>query len=234
MTSVTHLLAESTPWLQRYGYFAVALSVMLEGTGIPLPGLTLMGGAAVLAAQGALNVTWVWLIAWLAATAGDNLGYWVGHAGGSRLLLRTGIGRTRLGRLRGFFRHYGVWLILFGRFVDGTRQLNGLVAGSARMPYRRFLAADAIGTLGWVSLWVAGLYTLDRHALALHGLLVQIRPHIIATVATLLFLGAAVSWWIHAAARRPQRRKTHKPVRTASHARATHGCRCGKPKGEPR
>jgi len=178
MTGLEGILAEAAPWLHRYGYAAVAFAVMLEGTGIPLPGTILTSGAALLAGQGELSVLAVWSTAWLAATAGDNLGYWLGRSGGRRLLLRGGVSRRRLARLGGFFRRYGVWLLLFGRFFDGTRQLDGLVAGSAQMPWPRFFAADLVGSAFWVTVWVVGPYALDKHAAVLHRWLGYINPWI--------------------------------------------------------
>ena len=191
MSGFEQMLAEAAPWLHRYGYAAVAVSVMLEGTGIPLPGAILMGVAALLADRGEMNVKAVLLTAWLAAMAGDNLGYWIGRGGGRRLLLKAGASHRRLARFDGFFRRFGIWLILFGRFFDGTRQLDALVAGSARMPWPRFALADVAGTALWASTWVIGLHTLDRHAASLHRLLAHINPWVagvsLAGLLTLLY-----------------------------------------------
>ncbi|MGD2081524.1 MAG: DedA family protein [Chromatiales bacterium] len=192
MTGLEHMLAEAAPWLHRYGYGALAAAVLLEGMGIPAPGEILLAGAALLAGRGEMSLPAVLLSAWAAAVAGDNLGYCVGRAGGRRLLLRAGVSRHRLVRFDRFFRRFGVWLILFGRFFDGTRQLDGLVAGSARMPWPRFLLADLAGVSLWVLVWVIGLYTADRHGAALHRWLIQINPWVaalaLASLATTLLL----------------------------------------------
>jgi membrane protein DedA with SNARE-associated domain len=205
MTGFEQMLAEAAPWLHRYGYTAVAVAVMLEGIGIPLPGVILMGGAALLAGRGEMSLTALVLTAWLAAAAGDNLGYWIGRGGGRRLLLRAGVSRRRLVRFDGFFRRYGIWLILFGRFFDGTRQLDGLVAGSARMPWPRFALADIVGAALWVSTWALALYDLDRHAVPLHQLLAHINPWVAGTA--LVVLASTLYWLFRRSA--PQPRTLH-------------------------
>lgn len=188
MTSIDHLLVEANPWLDRYGYAALAASVMLEGMGVPTPGAILMGGAALLAARGEFSAAGVWLTCVTAAVAGDNLGYWIGRRGGRRLLLRAGVNRRRLARLHRFFNRFGVWLIVSGRFFDGTRQLDGLVAGSAGMPWTRFLAADCVGATAWVSVWVFGLISFDHHAATLHRVLVAVNPWVAGSVLTALVI----------------------------------------------
>ena len=188
MTAYHQILAVAAPWLHHYGYLVLALAVLVEGAGIPLPGAILMMGAALLAGRGEMSMPLVLLTAWIAAVAGDNLGYWIGHNGGRRLLLRAGVSRRRLARFDGFFNRYGVWLILFGRFFGGTRQLNGLVAGSARMPWGEFFLADLSGAALWVSVWVIGLYFLDRHGTLLHLLLLKINPWVALLVLTALII----------------------------------------------
>ncbi len=49
MSGLAHWATAALPWIQEYGYWAVALTVLLEGAGIPMPGATLMSGAALLA-----------------------------------------------------------------------------------------------------------------------------------------------------------------------------------------
>jgi membrane protein DedA with SNARE-associated domain len=193
MSGFQHILAMAAPWLHQYGYLVLALAVMVEGTGIPAPGAILLIGAALLAGRGEMNMPLVLLTAWAAAVVGDNLGYWLGRRGGRRLLLRAGVNRHRLVRFDGFYNRYGIWLILFGRFFDGTRQLNGLVAGSARMPWGEFFLADLSGAALWASVWVIGLFSLDRQGSLLHLFLLRINPWVAmlafaALLTTLYFL----------------------------------------------
>jgi membrane protein DedA with SNARE-associated domain len=205
MNGFEQMLAEVAPWLHRYGYAALAMAVLLEGTGIPLPGAILLGGAVLLAGRGEVSLTAVVLTAWPAAVAGDNLGYWIGRSGGRRLLLKVGVSRRRLVRFDGFFRRYGIWLILFGRFFDGTRQLDGLVAGSARMPWPRFALADVGGTALWVFTWILAVSALGRHAAPLDRLLAHINPWVAGTA--LVVLASTLYWLFRRSV--PQRRTLH-------------------------
>jgi hypothetical protein len=55
-----------------------------QGFGIPTPGQSLLVVVAVLAGEGSLSVGFVVVTAWLAAIAGDNVGYWIGRGGEER------------------------------------------------------------------------------------------------------------------------------------------------------
>ena len=53
--------------------------------------------------------------------------------------------------------------VVFARFVNVLRQLNGVVAGTVRMDWRRFLAFNALGGTLWVLAWtVAGFHKTAR------------------------------------------------------------------------
>ncbi|AHV92472.1 hypothetical protein D554_0504 [Bordetella holmesii 30539] len=79
-----------------------------------------------------------------------------------RLLVRYGhlvkITPERLAALEEQFRKRGLYLVMGARFVVVLRQLNGLIAGSAGMPFHRFLAANVVGALAWTAVWGAGPY----------------------------------------------------------------------------
>ncbi len=171
MSEFAELLTAAEPWLRHYGYLALGAAVGMEGFGVPLPGETLLIGAALLAERGDFFIGSVLAVAWLAAFSGDNLGYLTGRYGGHRLLRKMGVSAQRLGRLRGFFVRYGAVVLLLGRFFDGTRQLDGLIAGSVRMPWWRFALFDGLGVTMWVGVWGCGVYALEAHAAMLHHLI---------------------------------------------------------------
>ncbi|MGH8377368.1 MAG: DedA family protein [Gammaproteobacteria bacterium] len=155
------------PYLTQYGYPVIFLVIFAESFGLPLPGQTLLIAAALLAVHGKLNITLVLLTAFLAAVIGDSCGYWIGYMGGRRLILRFGkylrIGEPQVRRMEATFLKYGGWFVTFARFFDVLRQVNGIVAGAASMPFKRFLVFNITGALLWVAVWGLGSFHLGRH-----------------------------------------------------------------------
>ena len=141
----------------QYGYFAVFVALLAEGAGIPLPGETVLLIASALAARPTgLNLKWVALVAFCTTSAGDNIGFYVGRAGGQVLLDRFGrrfrIRPRTIQRGRDFIDRHGSLGVFCARFIAGLRVLNGLVAGSLLMSWPRFFLFDILGAACWVGL----------------------------------------------------------------------------------
>jgi membrane protein DedA with SNARE-associated domain len=73
-----------------YGYAGVALTVFVEGFGVPAPGETAIIAGAGAAGHGRLYIVLVAAIAFAAAVCGDSVGYLIGRLGGRRLVPRYG------------------------------------------------------------------------------------------------------------------------------------------------
>lgn len=160
--------------LGTYGYAAVLAFVMVESIGIPFPGETMVIAAALYAgATHHLDVELIWAAAAAGAIIGDTIGFGVGHWGGYRLLLRHGHlvrideGKLKLGRL--IFARHGGKVVFFGRFVSVLRTYAAFLAGTNRMPYRRFLAFNAAGGIVWAGAYAFGFYYLGTALKSLRG-----------------------------------------------------------------
>ncbi|TMM35032.1 MAG: DedA family protein [Actinobacteria bacterium] len=156
-----------TGLLEQYGYLAIVALVFVESFGVPAPGQTIIIVGAAYASHGHLDVVAVGLCAFVAAVVGDCVGYLIGRYGGHRLVLRFGryvrLTRDRLMRVERFMARHGPRIVAVARFVDGLRQLNGVVAGTVELPWRRFLLFNAIGAALWVGVWAtAGYLAGDR------------------------------------------------------------------------
>lgn len=156
-----------TGLVAQYGYLTVFVIVGLESTGVPLPGETTLVAAGLYAgATHRLNIFGVVLAAAAGAILGDNLGYLVGHWGGYRLLVRYGryirLSEKRIKIARYLFLRYGGEVVFFGRFTAILRTYAAFLAGTTRMPWRRFLFYNAAGGVVWASVYGGGAYLLGR------------------------------------------------------------------------
>ena len=160
------LLATAHPSLTQYGYGSLFAVLFAESLGLPLPGETFLVASSFLASQGQMHIVWVAAVAIVAAVLGDNVGYGIGRWGGQRLLVRHGacIGVTP-GRLAGterFFARFGAEVVIVARFIPVLRQLNGVVAGGAQMPWKRFLVYNMLGAALWVGTWTTAAFLLGQ------------------------------------------------------------------------
>jgi membrane-associated protein len=118
-----------------------------------LPGDSLLFTAGLLAAGNVIHVP-VWLVivvAFVAAAAGDQAGYLLGHRFGRRLfkpnarILKT----NRLDEAEKFFARYGGPALILARFVPVVRTYVPLAAGTADYRYRQFLVWNLSGAALW-------------------------------------------------------------------------------------
>ena len=119
--------------------------------GFVLPGETaaLLGG--VLAHRQQVSLVGIAAVAVAAAIIGDSVGYEVGRHFGTRLLGTRVFARRRQGleRAQQTLRAKGGRAVFLARFTAFLRAVMPGLAGTARMPYRRFLAFNAAGGLIW-------------------------------------------------------------------------------------
>jgi membrane protein DedA with SNARE-associated domain len=182
--------------LVHYGYWALAAVLLLENTGIPVPGETILLLASFLAySEHELQLSWIIVVGTLAATVGDNLGYAIGHRGGRPLLERYQrffrIRAETLARGDQLFSRYGAATVLVARFLFGMRIVTGPLAGVLRMPWRKFFLFNFLGAVLWVSVISTVGYLFGRHWERLaHGLKLFDLAIAAAVVLVVAFL-----WW---------------------------------------
>jgi membrane protein DedA with SNARE-associated domain len=182
-------LARVQPLLERYGYGASFLAVMVEGMGIPTPGQTLLMASSIEAARGRMNIVVLLFLVTTAATVGNSIGYAIGRWGGRALLVKFRVNPKRQQRTEDFFKRRGGIAILFARFLDGLRQLNGIVAGILKMPWWTFTAYNIAGAILWTCSWGLGTYFLGRDMHSIAGFLHRHRPFLfVLSVAALASL----------------------------------------------
>src|SRR5215218_7353216 len=76
--------------IAHHGYLLIIFGVMLESTGVPLPGETILIASGVLVQRGHFDLGYVIVFGIIGAVVGDQIGYWVGREGGRPFVLRWG------------------------------------------------------------------------------------------------------------------------------------------------
>jgi membrane protein DedA with SNARE-associated domain len=179
----------------HYGYWAIAVALLLENTGIPVPGETVLLLASFLAySEHELQLSSIIIVGTVAATLGDNLGYAVGRRGGRPLLERYRellcIRPATLERGDRLFAQYGAVAVFFARFVFGLRIVGGPLAGVLRMSWKKFLLFNFLGA----SLWVTAVATVGYLFGSHWARLVQDLKRLDITVAIVVLLAAFYFW----------------------------------------
>jgi membrane protein DedA with SNARE-associated domain len=189
---------------REYGYWTVFFGIMLENTGVPIPGetITLVGGF--LAGSGELNYWFVLLSAIGGAVLGDNFGYWIGYYGGWAVLTRLGrlfrIPEEQLIGARDRFAANAAQAVFLGRFIALLRIFAGPLAGTAKMPYFRFLACNFAGASIWAAVMVSLAYFVGR-LVPLDQLVAWAAQFAIVALA-LVLVWVGLSFWLEQRAKR--------------------------------
>ncbi len=140
------------------GYVGVTGIIFAESGlffGFFLPGESLLFTAGFLASQGVLDVTILVPCVFIAAIAGDSVGYTFGKHVGPKIFKREDsllFHRSHLERARSFYERHGGKAIILARFMPVIRTFAPIVAGVGQMRYARFLSYNIVGAL----LWAAG------------------------------------------------------------------------------
>src|ERR1700724_406718 len=144
-----------TAIVDALGYPAAGLGILIESAGVPFPGEALLLAAAAWAVARHHSIVLVILFGFLGATAGSNIGYYLGYRGGRPFVERFGslfrIRPDHIARSELFFARHGDKAILASRFILGLRTWGSMLAGMARMPFWRFQVFSALGGLAWAT-----------------------------------------------------------------------------------
>jgi len=145
--------------LRTWGYLAVMAFIMIESSGIPFPGETMLLLASFSAATlvPELNIGLIIAFAALGAILGDNIGYYIGRTGGRSIIERYGryvfLKPQHLKRAEKFFEKHGNKTVFFGRFIAILRTWSAFLAGVNHMHWRVFLLYNAAGGILWAIIY---------------------------------------------------------------------------------
>ncbi|HEY0400696.1 MAG TPA: VTT domain-containing protein [Blastococcus sp.] len=123
--------------------------------GFFLPGDSLLFTAGLLVAGGLIAPLWLLLLLLpVAAIAGNLVGWWIGRTAGPAVFERPDsrlFKAKHVERARTFFERNGARTIVLARFVPVVRTFATVMAGAARMDFRRFALYSVIGGIAWTA-----------------------------------------------------------------------------------
>jgi len=169
--------------ISRGGYLLIFAIIFAESgllIGFFLPGDSLLFTAGMFAAgtfatafpNVQFNI-WVLLIGvFLAAVAGDQVGYLFGRKAGPALFSRPDsrfFKQEHLEKAQEFFERHGPRAIVLARFVPIVRTFCPIVAGAGHMEYTTFVRFNVVGGLLWgIGVTLLGYYLGNVSIIADH------------------------------------------------------------------
>ncbi len=187
------------------GIFAILFVIFAESgllIGFFLPGDSLLFTAGVLYHSGILpgnipiDFPLFLLLLFVAAVLGDTVGYWFGRKTGPRIFKKPDarlFKQSHVQKAQAFYEKHGGKTIIIARFVPIVRTFAPIVAGTAQMDYRRFLAFNLIGGF----LWAVGVTSLGYFVGAAFEAAGLDIDHVLLPIIALIILASVLPPAIH-------------------------------------
>jgi membrane protein DedA with SNARE-associated domain len=130
--------------VSRWGYIAVSLGTYVEGEAVLL-------SAGALAHARVLSLPLVVLAAMLGSAAWGQTWFQIGRMSGRGLMARRPHWQARAAALERWLARFGMWVLLFGRFLAGMGTLLPAMIGASGFPRWRFCVLDSLGAAIWAT-----------------------------------------------------------------------------------
>ncbi|MDQ0199034.1 VTT domain-containing protein [Neobacillus ginsengisoli] len=146
---MSHLIA----LFEQHSYLILFIGIFLELMALPISGEVLMSYAGYFVFQGKMNYILALVTVLLSGGAGITVTYWIGKAGGYKLIEKYGkyihLGPERYKKIAVWFERSGSKLLVFAYFIPGIRHFTGYISGISRMPFRKFIIPAFTGSFLW-------------------------------------------------------------------------------------
>ena len=150
--------------------------------GFFFPGDSLLFTAGFLASQGFLDIKILILGCFIAAVAGDSIGYYLGQKFGYKLFNKENsiwFHKDHIIRAQRFYEKHGGKTIILARFIPVIRAFAPIVAGIGLMRYKKFVIYNLVGGVLWaITIPLLGYYLgsvipdVDKYLLPVIGLII--------------------------------------------------------------
>jgi membrane protein DedA with SNARE-associated domain/rhodanese-related sulfurtransferase len=185
--------------LAQYGLGIVALNVLLNQIGLPVPVVPTLVLAGAMGANGQLPLAAIFLAGVLACLAADCGWYWVGQKYGIRVLktlCRISLEPDScVSQTQSQFDRWGVNSLVIAKFVPGLATIAPPLAGAMRIGWLRFICLSWLAAMLWVG---AALLAGMLFQTQIERLLIRVdKVGSMAFGGALILLGAYIGykWW---------------------------------------
>lgn len=146
---MSHLIA----LFEQHSYLILFIGIFLELLALPISGELLMSYAGYFVYQGKMNYIFALLTVFASGSAGITVTYWIGKAGGYKLIEKYGkyihLGPERYNKTSAWFERSGSKLLVIAYFIPGVRHFTGYISGISKMPFRKFFIPAYLGAFFW-------------------------------------------------------------------------------------
>jgi membrane-associated protein len=191
-----YLLGVLKGHMVHHGYLTVAVALLLENAGLPVPGETILLLASFFAySEHQLSLPLIIFTGVIAATVGDNIGFTIGYYGGRPLLVRYQhwfrISDNVILRGERLMQRYGPPIVFVARFIFGLRVVAGPLAGVLGMNWAQFALYNFLGAALWVTVIASVGYLFGSQ----WGRLLRIMGRANVVVLVIAVLVVLFVWW---------------------------------------
>ncbi|ASE33319.1 DedA family protein [Mammaliicoccus sciuri] len=146
-----------TSVMEQFGYFGIALLILLENVFPPIPSEVILTFGGFMTTKSDLTVLGVVVASTIGSVGGAVILYWIGRILNveriERIIEKWGkylrLTKEDVRKADAWFDKYGPWTVFFCRFIPLIRSLISVPAGMSGMNQWLFLVLTIIGTLIW-------------------------------------------------------------------------------------
>ena len=147
------------PYLEHLSYAGIFITLAFLGHFVPLPEEVLLLIVGYIVSLGYGNLWIVIIVSLIAGACGDFLLYWLSR-NGNKLLSRFDHNKDekKIARYERLMESHGAKTIFTFRLIVGLRFFGPVVAGSANVPWRKFVSYDLLALFAFYPFLITAGY----------------------------------------------------------------------------
>lgn len=159
MSLSAQLLDFAISTINSIGYVGIGIILLIVNVGIPIPSEAVLILAGAAARTGTLQLWLVVALGIIMQTIGCAIAFGIGQYGGAPFIKRYGkyllISEEDYKKTQKWFAKNGSRAIFISLLTPVVRAFIGIVAGTNRVEFKKFILQCLLGSTTWTALWVS-------------------------------------------------------------------------------